>query len=105
MPDAISAAIQLMETDAAKLLHRNAFNVTAMSFTPDQLAAEIRKHLPDFTISYQIDPVRQTIADSWPKHMDDNAARAEWGWRHSYDFAAMVEDMLAQIAVKLTKQQ
>jgi nucleoside-diphosphate-sugar epimerase len=105
MPDAVSAAITLMEADSASLKHRNAFNVTAMSFTPQQLAAEIQKHLPDFTISYNIDPVRQAIADTWPKHMDDSAARSEWGWQPRYDFAAMVEDMLAKIAVKLAKQQ
>lgn len=104
MPDAIAAAIMLMEADSAKLKHRNAFNITAMSFTPEQLAAEIRKHLPDFTISYDIDPVRQAIADSWPKHMDDSAARAEWGWQPRYDFAAMVEDMLEKITVKLAKK-
>ncbi len=101
MPDAVSAAIALMEADSASLTHRNAFNVTAMSFTPQQLAVEIQKHLPDFTINYKIDPVRQAIADSWPKHMDDSAARVEWGWQPRYDFAAMVEDMLAKIAVKL----
>lgn len=105
MPDAVSAAIALMEADSGSLKHRNAFNVTAMSFTPQQLATEIQKHLPDFTISYNIDPVRQAIADSWPKHMDDSAARAEWGWQPRYDFAEMVEDMLAKIAVKLAKQQ
>jgi nucleoside-diphosphate-sugar epimerase len=105
MPDAVFAAIALMEANSAKLKHRNAFNVTAMCFTPQQLATEIQKHLPDFTISYNIDPVRQAIADSWPKHMDDSAACAEWGWRPNYDFAAMVEDMLAKIAVKLAEQQ
>lgn len=103
MPDAISAAITLMEANGAKLRHRNAFNVTAMSFTPEQLAAEIGKHLPDFTISYRIDPLRQAIADTWPKHMDDSAACAEWGWQAKYDLAAMVQDMLAQITVKLAK--
>jgi nucleoside-diphosphate-sugar epimerase len=101
MPDAVSAAIILMEADSGSLKHRNAFNVTAMSFTPQQLAAEIQKHLPNFTISYNIDPVRQAIADTWPKHMDDSAARAEWGWQTRYDFTAMIEDMLAKIAVKL----
>lgn len=101
MPDAVSAAIKLMEADGEKLRHRNAFNVTAMSFTPGQLAAEIRKHFPDFTISYRIDALRQAIADTWPKHMDDSSARAEWGWQAHYDLAATVEDMLEQITVKL----
>jgi nucleoside-diphosphate-sugar epimerase len=104
MPDAVVAAIKLMEVDSAGLKHRNAFNVTAMSFTPELLAAEIQKHLPDFTISYAIDPVRQAIADSWPRHMDDSAARAEWGWQAKYDMTTMVKDMLEQITVKLSKE-
>jgi nucleoside-diphosphate-sugar epimerase len=103
MPDAISAAIKLMQADSARLQHRNAFNITAMSFTPAQLAAEIQKHLPDFTISYSIDPIRQAIADSWPRHMDDSAARAEWGWQAKYDLTATVEDMLTQL--KLQEQK
>ncbi len=103
MPDAVSAAIALMEADSDKLNHRNAFNVTAMSFTPAQLAAEIQKHLPDFTIAYTIDPVRQAIADSWPMHMDDSAARSEWGWQPKYDLEATVQDMLEQIEFKNRK--
>jgi nucleoside-diphosphate-sugar epimerase len=94
MPDAIHAAITLMEADATKLKHRNAFNVTAMSFTPEQIAAEIRKHLPGFVLDYRVDPVRQGIADSWPNHMDDSAARAEWGWKPEYDLASMTADMI-----------
>lgn len=101
MPDAIAAAIQLMETNTRKLVHRNGFNITAMSFTPEQLAAEIQKHLPGFTISYAVDPLRQTIADSWPRHMDDSAARAEWGWQPRFDLPAMVADMLTHITAKL----
>ncbi|WP_374087624.1 L-threonine 3-dehydrogenase [Methylomicrobium lacus] len=101
MPDAIDAAITLMTADASRLSHRNAFNVTAMSFTPAELAAEIQKHIPDFTITYTIDPVRQAIASSWPRHMNDSAARVEWGWQPRFDRAAMVEDMLQKIAVKL----
>jgi len=104
MPDAIQAAIQLMETDANRLTHRNGFNVTAMSFTPAQLAAEIQRHLPDFTIGYAIDPLRQAIADSWPRHMDDSAARNEWGWQPRYDLAAMVTDMLRHITAKLRNE-
>ena len=99
MPDAVAAAINLMEADSARLQHRNAFNVTAMNFTPQQLATEIQKYLPDFTVSYFVDPVRQAIADSWPRHMDDSAARAEWGWQAQYDLAATVKDMLEQITV------
>ncbi|MDD4858163.1 MAG: NAD-dependent epimerase/dehydratase family protein, partial [Candidatus Krumholzibacteria bacterium] len=77
MPDAIKAAIGVMEADPARLLHRNSFNVTAMHFTPEMLEAEIRKHIPDFTMSYRVDPMRQRIADSWPNYMDDGAARSE----------------------------
>ena len=101
MPDAINAAIKLMTAGSQRLRHRNAFNVTAMSFTPQQLAAEIQKHIPEFTISYCIDPVRQSIADSWPKHMNDSAARSEWGWQAEYNLSAMVEDMLKKIADKI----
>ncbi|MGZ8189349.1 MAG: L-threonine 3-dehydrogenase [Methylosarcina sp.] len=103
MPDAIQAAVQLMEANDSELRHRNAYNVTAMSFTPEQLAAEIREHLPGFSINYKVDPVRQAIADSWPRHMNDDAARAEWGWRAEFDLPAMVKDMLEQIALKLHK--
>ncbi|MFQ5498768.1 MAG: L-threonine 3-dehydrogenase [Candidatus Zixiibacteriota bacterium] len=81
MPDAIRAMIELMEADSEKLVHRNAFNVSAMNFTPEDIAREIRAHMPEFTIDYQIDPVRQTIADSWPNYVDDSCARNEWGWK------------------------
>lgn len=94
MPDAIAAIIKLMQADPTRLIHHNAFNVTAMSFTPEQLADEIKKHISDFSIHYNIDPVRQSIADSWPQHMDDSAARQEWGWQARYDLAVMVKDML-----------
>lgn len=103
MPDAIAAAIQLMEADSARLRHRNAFNVTAMSFTPAQLAEAIQKHIPEFAISYRIDQVRQAIADSWPRCMDDSAAREEWDWQAGFDLAAMVKDMLEKITLKLSK--
>ena len=104
MPDAINAAIKLMTADSKQLRHRNAFNITAMSFTPQQLAAEIQKHIPEFTISYCIDPVRQAIADSWPKHMNDSVARAEWGWQAEYDLSSMVKDMLEKIAAKCSSK-
>ncbi len=94
MPDAIKAALDLMEADPAGLKHRNAFNVTAMHFTPGEIAAEIRKHIPDFRMDYEIDPVRQAIADSWPNYMDDSAARREWGWSPEYDLPRMTEEML-----------
>ncbi len=97
MPDAIRAAIEVMEADPERLTHRNAFNVAAMQLTPDSLAGEIRKHLPHFEISYRIDPVRQAIADSWPDRIDDSAARTEWGWNHTYDLAGMTADMLEHL--------
>jgi nucleoside-diphosphate-sugar epimerase len=99
MPDAIDAAINLMTADSTQLKHRNAFNVTAMSFTPQQLAAEIQKHIPEFTIAYNVDPLRQAIADSWPRHMNDSAAKTEWGWRPQFDLPTMVKDMLEKIAL------
>ena len=101
MPDALDAVIQVMEADPARLRHRNAFNVTAMNFTPEELAAEIRRHVPDFEINYQVDPVRQAIADSWPDSIDDGAAREEWGWEPSYRLPTMTEDMLAKLRARL----
>jgi nucleoside-diphosphate-sugar epimerase len=101
MPDAVRAVLELMDADPARLLHRNAFNVTACSFTPAELAGEIRKHLPGFEIRYEVDPVRQAIADSWPQSLDDAAARAEWGWKPEYDLPAMTADMLEKLRLKL----
>lgn len=100
MPDALHAAMALMEADGASLMHRNAYNVTAMSVAPQDIAAAIAHERPGFTITYAIDPVRQAIADSWPRHLDDSAARAEWGWCPRYDLAAMTQDMLAKLTAK-----
>jgi nucleoside-diphosphate-sugar epimerase len=97
MPDAIDALVGIMEADASRLVHRNAFNITAMQLTPDRLAKEIRAHLPDFSIEYEVDPVRQAIADSWPDRIDDDAARKEWEWNPSFDVAAMTADMLKHL--------
>ncbi len=97
MPDAIRAAVEVMEADRDSLVHRNAFNVTAMQAAPGTLAEEIRKHIPDFAIDYDIDPVRQGIADSWPDRIDDSAATEEWGWEPRFDMAAMTTDMLKHI--------
>ncbi len=105
MPDAVRAAIGLMQADPARLTHRNAFNVTAMQFTPEELAEAIRAHVPEFTIDYQIDPVRQAIADSWPQSLDDSAARADWDWQPEYDLAAMTADMLENLERKLTARR
>lgn len=100
MPDAIRAMIELMEADPSKLVHRNAFNVSAVNFTPEELAAAIKKRIPGFTIEYKVDPVRQAIADSWPDALDDSCARTEWGWRPEYDLNAMVDDMLTQLEAR-----
>ena len=100
MPDAIAAITGLMEADPARLIHHNAFNITAMSFAPEMLAAEIQKHLPNFTMTYEVDQVRQAIADSWPNSLDDSAARAEWGWCPRYTLASMTSDMLTQLRKK-----
>ncbi|PPA69724.1 L-threonine 3-dehydrogenase [Jeotgalibacillus proteolyticus] len=97
MPDALQAIVDLMEADPARLKHRNAFNVTAMSFEPQQIAAEIRKHMPSFEMTYNVDPVRQAIADSWPNAIDASAAMQEWGFKATYDLAAMTEDMLSKL--------
>ena len=102
MPDAIRSMIDLMEADVAKLIHRNAFNITAMNFSPAQLTREIRKHIPEFEIEYEVDSVRQEIADSWPNCMDDSAARKEWGWKHEYDLARMTKDMVEVLSGRLS---
>jgi nucleoside-diphosphate-sugar epimerase len=102
MPDAIRAMIELMEAQGSKLIHRNSFNVTAMNFTPQELGKEIKKHIPEFEIEYEIDPVRQAIADSWPDYMDDSAARNEWGWRPEYDLPKMTKDMIKVLSKKLS---
>lgn len=101
MPDAIRATVELMEADPDRLEHRNAFNVTAMQITPDQLTSAIRQHLPHFEVSYDVDPARQAIADSWPRRVDDTAARAEWGWEPEHDLESMTADMLSQLAPRL----
>jgi nucleoside-diphosphate-sugar epimerase len=93
MPDCLKATFDLMEADFSKLKHHSDFNVTAMSFSAGELAAEIKKHIPEFTCTYEPD-FRQAIADSWPDSIDDSVARAEWGWKPDYDLAKMTKDML-----------
>ncbi|MEO5511470.1 MAG: NAD-dependent epimerase/dehydratase family protein [Longimicrobiales bacterium] len=105
MPDAVRGSIEVMEADPAKLQHRNAFNVTAMQVTPETLAAEIRRHIPGFTIEYNVDPMRQAIADSWPQRLDDSASRNEWGWAPQYDMSAMTSEMLTRLGEKLGSQR
>ena len=102
MPDALNAIVALMEADPRRLKHRNAFNITAMSFEPEQIAAEIRKHIPGFVLDYKVDPVRQAIADSWPNSLDSSAAAEEWGFKAEYDLARMTADMLDKLKVKVT---
>lgn len=92
-----------MEANPDKLIHRNAFNITAMSFAPEDIAAEIKKHIPEFEMDYDVDPVRQAIADSWPDSLDDSAARKEWGWDPKYDLSSMTIDMLEKLKEKLNK--
>jgi nucleoside-diphosphate-sugar epimerase len=101
MPDAIKASLEIMEADPARLINRNAFNIAAMQFTPEDIAGAIRKHIPDFTMDYDVDPLRQSIAESWPRRLDDSAARQEWDWEPDYDLDAMVEDMLVNLRKKL----
>jgi nucleoside-diphosphate-sugar epimerase len=101
MPDAIQAMIALMDADAARLKYRNAYNVTAMNVTPAELAGEIGKHVSGFAIDYHIDPVRQSIADSWPQSLDAHAATEDWGFAPRFDLAAMTTDMLARLGAKL----
>ncbi len=98
MPDAVKATIQLMEADSGRLGHRVGYNVTAMSFCPRELACEIRKWIPEFTIVYDIDPGKQAIADSWPDNMDDRVARREWGWQPDYDLAKMTGEMIEKLS-------
>ncbi|MFA5478210.1 MAG: L-threonine 3-dehydrogenase, partial [Bacteroidales bacterium] len=100
MPDAIDAAIDLMEADPTKLKHRNCFNVTAMSFDPEIIYNAIKKYMPDFKMDYDVDPSKQGIADSWPNKMDDTAAREEWGWNPQWDLDRMTQDMLKVIKEK-----
>ena len=100
MPDALKAAVDIMEADPARLVHRNAFNIAAMSFDPEILLTKIRTYYPDFRMRYEVDPVRQAIADSWPNKMDDSCARAEWDWRPTFGLDEMTRDMIASLKKK-----
>lgn len=103
MPDAIDGAINIMEADSSKLIHRNSFNITAMSFDPKMIYEEIRKFYPDFKMIYDVDPLKQHIADSWPNSLDDSCAREEWGWEPHFDLPRMAADMIEKLKVKLRK--
>ena len=97
MPDALRAAVEIMEADPSKLVHRNSFNIASMSFEPNTIYQNIRKYLPEFEMQYQVDPLRQAIAESWPNSLEDTCAREEWGWKPEYDLDAMTQDMLAKL--------
>lgn len=100
MPDALRACMELMEADPSRLVHRNSFNITAMSFDPEGIAASIRELIPSFELQYELDPLRQGIADSWPNSLDDSCARSEWDWKPQYDLPAMTRDMIETIRRK-----
>lgn len=101
MPDALRAAIEIMEADPAKFKHRNSFNIASMSFDPEIIYAAIRKYIPDFKMIYKVDSLRQKIAESWPNSLDDTCAREEWGWKPEYDLDAMTRDMIARLRERL----
>ncbi|MDD6151557.1 MAG: NAD-dependent epimerase/dehydratase family protein [Bacteroidales bacterium] len=101
MPDALKAAVDIMRAKPRYLKHRNAFNIASMSLEPEEIAASIRKYIPDFKMRYEVDPIRQHIADSWPDRMDDTCARKEWGWSPSFDLDSMTRDMLEHLRTKL----
>lgn len=101
MPDALRAAIEIMEADPAKFKHRNSFNIASMSFDPEIIYAAIRKYIPEFKMVYKVDSLRQKIAESWPNSLDDTCAREEWGWKPEYDLDAMTRDMIARLRERL----
>ena len=101
MPDALKAAVNIMQAKERYLVHRNSFNIASMSFDPEGIAAAIRKEIPDFKMRYEVDPIRQAIADSWPNKMDDVCARKEWGWVPTYNLETMTHDMIINLRKKL----
>lgn len=103
MPDALKAAVDIMNADPSRLVHRNSFNIASMSFDPEILKAKITEHIPDFRMHYDINPVCQGIADSWPDRMDDSCARQEWDWKPDYDLESMTADMIGHLRKKLGK--
>ncbi|MCC8113824.1 MAG: NAD-dependent epimerase/dehydratase family protein [Bacteroidales bacterium] len=105
MPDALRAAIEIMEADPTKFIHRNSFNIASMSFDPEKIYESIRLQVPDFKMEYEVDPLRQAIADSWPNSLDDTCARIEWGWLPAYGLDEMTSDMLYNLRKKLNIPQ
>jgi nucleoside-diphosphate-sugar epimerase len=104
MPDCIKAAVDLMESESAKIKYRMGYNVAGMSFSAGELVDEIRKRIPDFECEYKPD-FRQRIADSWPRSLDDSLARREWGWRPDYDLPALTDGMIKELSSRLSKQR
>ena len=103
MPDALNACVQLMEADPARLVHYNGFNIASMSFDPEAIYTAIKKYRPQFEMVYEVDPLKQSIADSWPNSLDDTCARQEWGWNPQYDLDSMTKDMLEKLEARLLK--
>ncbi len=103
MPDALRAAIEIMEADPAKFIHRNSFNIASMSFDPEIICNKIKEYCPDFEMTYKVDPLRQEIAESWPNSLDDTCAREEWGWKPEYDLDTMTRDMLDKLKKKFAE--
>ena len=101
MPDALDACVQLMEADPSRLIHRNSFNIAAMSFEPTQIYEAIRRQIPDFRMHFEVNPLKQSIADSWPDSLDDTAARVEWDWKPKFDLDSMTTDMIKNLTPKL----
>lgn len=101
MPDALRAAVEIMEADPSRLVHRNSFNIASMSFDPEIIYNKIKEYIPDFRMEYELDPLRQSIADSWPDSLDDSCARTEWDWMPEYDLDAMSQDMIKNLRIKL----
>ena len=100
MPDALRAAVEIMEADPSRLIHRNSFNIASMSFDPEMIYAQIKKFVPEFEMEYKPDPLRQAIAESWPDSLDDSCARYEWDWKPEYDLESMTRDMLKNLCVR-----
>lgn len=103
MPDALRAAIEVMEANPDKLIHRNSFNIASMSFEPDTIYRKIKEYVPSFEMEYQVDPLRQAIAESWPNSLDDTCAREEWGWKPQYNLDEMTKDMLEKLKLRFSK--
>lgn len=103
MPDALRACMDLMEADPSRLVHRNSFNIASMSFAPEEIAAVVKEFVPELEVSYQVDELRQGIAESWPNSLDDSAARTEWDWKPEYDLRSMSQDMITTLRKRFDK--